>query len=221
MIARTFSVFPAFSFSQPRSQASTIGLDSRAGLNVYVYSTGQNGSTVEIAPHPVWTPDHPVNPGDSSDNSAIWISYADTGYQGAHFQPYMGDSPVMRVWETFVSGAGLLTLKVWADDTATVGLDGVVLSNGAFTPAERVGPYTGFRDVTYGLISTPILAGTHTLTLDVFQVGTAADITFNPFGVLFTGAAPGPADAAPEPASLALIGGGLLGLAAWRRWSRR
>lgn len=103
----------------------------------------------------------------------------------------MGNSAVMRVWQTFVSGAGLLTLKVWADDTAAVALDGVVLSAGAFTPLERTGQYTGFRELTYGQISTPILAGTHTLTLDVFQVGTA---TNDPFGILFTGTAPSPAD---------------------------
>jgi hypothetical protein len=220
MIARRFSLFCGVFFLATAVQAGTIYLDSAAGLNVYVYATHQNGSTVAVAPHPAWRADHPVNPGDPADNSAVWISYADTGYQGADFQPYMGDSPVMRVWQTFVSGTGLLTLKVWADDTAAVALDGVLLTAGAFTPVERTGQYTGFRDLTYGLISTPILAGTHTLTLDVFQVGTATNTTLNPFGVLFTGTAPGPTDAAPEPASLALIGCGLVGLAAWRRWSR-
>lgn len=194
MIARIFGVFCGVFFLATAVQAGTIDLDSTAGLNVYVYPTGQNGSTVAVAPHPVWKPDHPVNPGDPADHSAVWISYADTGYQGANFQPYMSNSAVMRVWQTFVSGAGLLTLKVWADDTAAVALDGVVLSAGAFTPLERTGQYTGFRELTYGQISTPILAGTHTLTLDVFQVGTATNTTLNPFGVLFTGTAPGPAD---------------------------
>ncbi|HZT38944.1 MAG TPA: PEP-CTERM sorting domain-containing protein [Bryobacteraceae bacterium] len=217
MIARTLTALWGSLLFAAAARAGTIYFDSMAGLNVYVYATGSSGTTVAITPHPLWKPDHPVNPGDPADHSAVWISYADTGYQGANFQPYMGASPVMRIGQTFISGAGLLTLYVWADDTAIVTLDGSIIGSGAFTPAERSGQYIGFRDQTFGIISTPISAGAHTLTFDVFQVGTATNTTLNPFGILFTGTAPGPADPAPEPASLALIGGGLIGLAAWRR----
>src|SRR5450759_1121239 len=49
--------------------------------------------TVATTPHYAWQANNPVNPGNSTDNSAVWISYADTGYGGTQFQPTMGTPP--------------------------------------------------------------------------------------------------------------------------------
>ena len=85
-------------------------LNSRAGLDVCLYdSTGVTctpaASTVETPAHPLWQQNGPTNPG-ASDNSAVWISYANTGYGGSVFQPYKGTIPVFRVTETFNASEG-------------------------------------------------------------------------------------------------------------------
>jgi hypothetical protein len=223
MSARRFACLFGILAAAATATATTITLDSKSGLNVYVYGSENWTNTVAITAHPVWMPNNPTNPGDPTDNSAVWISYADTGYQGSNFQPYLGTTPVMKITQTFSSGAGMFTFQIWADDAATVSLDGTVLLTAMFTPDQRQGQFGGFKPDSFGLISTPILDGTHTLTIEAFQVGTALDTTLNPFGVLFTGTVPAdpPMQSNPEPASLALIGTGLLAFAGWRRWSRR
>ena len=110
------------------ADADLLYLDSRPGL-----STDLGPATVAVSPHPVWQPDNPANPGDASDHSAVWISFADTGYGGSVLQPYHGTTPVVSVFDTFLSDSGTLKLDVWADDTADVLLDG-----SQTPPAERV-----------------------------------------------------------------------------------
>src|SRR5215467_950163 len=140
MFARRFAcLFSMLATAAATISATTITLDSTSGLNVYVYGSQNWTTTVTIAPHPSWMANDPTNPGDPTDNSAVWISYADTGYQGSYYQVHTGTSPAMRVSQTFTSGAGLLTLKFWAEDTATVMLDGAVVMQGSFTDAERFG----------------------------------------------------------------------------------
>jgi hypothetical protein len=224
MSARRFAWLFGFLAAAATATATTITLDSKSGLNVYVYGSENWTNTVAIAAHPAWMPNNPTNPGDPTDNSAVWISYADTGYQGSNFQPYEGTTPVMNIVQTFSAGAGLFTFKIWADDAVTVTLDGNVLLNAMFTPDQRQGQFGGFKPDSFGLISTPILDGTHTLSINAFQVGTGPNTTNNPFGVLFTGVYPEdppPMQNNPEPASLALIGTGLVGFAVWRRRSQR
>lgn len=200
--------------------AAPVLIDSQAGLPV----TPNSGSgTVAIALHQAWQTNNPVNPGDPGDNAAVWISWAQTGYGGSVFQaPWDPNNPApqMIVSHTFVSGAGMLNLNVWADDTAGVFLDGTELwppktDTNSTCSGFPVGCVPG--DVKN--IISPIAAGSHTLEFKVYQTGTGTNTLENPFGLLYTGAAP----AVPEPATTALIGAGLvfLGVAGRRFRARR
>ena len=191
--------------------ADLLYLDSRAGL-----STGLGTATVAVSPHPAWQPDNPANPGDATDHSAVWISFADTGYGGSVLQPYHGTIPVVSVFDTFLSDSGTLKLHVWADDTADVLLDGSYLIHAVFTQNTCSGQAIGCRPEDVGNIVTPLSAGSHTLEFVMYQVGKGTNTTSNPFGLLYTGTAPGlgtardfpPQDAVvvPEPASCLLFG---------------
>jgi hypothetical protein len=122
----------------------------------------------------------------------------------------------MSVFYDFSSlAAGSLNLSVWADDTASVFLDGAEIAHGSFTQnvcaAEPIGCVPGLE----GKINLALAAGDHTLEFQVFQVGSSG----SPFGLMFTGAAtwggginPNNPNPTPEPGTLAL--GGLALLAA-------
>jgi hypothetical protein len=181
------------------AHADLLYLDSRSGL-----PTGLGPVTVAISPHPAWQPDNPANPGDASDHSAVWISFADTGYSGSVLQPYQGTTPVVSVFDTFLSDSGTLKLDVWADDTADVLLDGSYLIHAVFTQSTCSGQAIGCRPQDVGKIVTPLSAGSHTLEFVLYQVGKGTDTTTNPFGLLYSGTAP--AAPVPEPASCLLFG---------------
>lgn len=199
------------------ASASSITLDSRQGL----FTSLVGVTTVAIVPHSAWEPDSPINPGNSTDHAAVWISYADTGYGGTHFQPTMGTTPVVTVFDTFQSGAGFLTLNIWADDTATVRLDGSLLIPAVFTQSTCSGQAIGCRPQDGGSITTSLSAGQHLLSFELYQVGTGTDTFSNPFGLLYTGTAPTPDSSldaeAPEPGTWVLFACGLSGLV----WARR
>jgi hypothetical protein len=191
------------------ASASTIVLDSHAGLQ-----TSKGVTTVAITPQqPAWQPNHPVNPGDPTDTSAIWISYAETGWGDPVFVAYGGQTPVFSVYDSFVSGEGRLLLKVWADDSAGVFLDGVLIKAPLFTQSTCSGAPIGCRPQDAGVFDLPIQAGPHTLTFDVYQTGTGTNTTSNPLGLLFTGTAPEGIQPTPEPVSFLLIGSGLIATA--------
>jgi hypothetical protein len=193
------------------AQAGTIYIDSVPGLPT---SLPGYPTTVAITPHPQWQPNNPINPGDNLDDSAVWISYAPTGYGDSHFQPYQGTVPVVSIYSSFISGAGFLDLKVWADDTADVKLDGNYLKTAVFTQSTCSGQPIGCRPQDFELFTVPLTAGSHTLEFVLYQVGTGADTTNNPMGLLFTGTAP---SEVPEPGVLSLVGLGLVGVGLMRR----
>ncbi len=199
------------------AQAGTILLNSAAGL---AYSNldssgqyngiGPAGFTVTIGVHPLWQQN---NPGGSG---AVWISYADTGYGGSHFQPYMGSTRVVTITDTFTAtDSNALNLMVWADDSAGVYVDGVqvfapVVTQGSACSGQVIGCLPGQDGV---LSNYHLAAGTHTISFDLYQTGTAKDPSSNPMGLLFTGS-----DVTlPEPAVLLLVGAGLVGIGLLRR----
>jgi hypothetical protein len=119
----------------------------------------------------------------------------------------------MELNYNFSSAAGMLNLSVWSDDTADVLLDGGSLMAAVFTQSTCSGQPIGCRPEDAGVISKAIGAGPHVLTFRSYQVGTGGDTTSNPFGLMFSGTAP----AVPEPATLGMMGAGLIGLAVFGR----
>ena len=116
---------------------------------------------------------------------------------------------------------------MWADDTADVLLDGSYLIHAVFTQNTCSGQAIGCRPKDVGKIVTPLSAGSHTLEFVLYQVGMGTNTTTNPFGLLYTGTAPGFESArdfstqetvvVPEPASCLLFGTAMCFL----RWTRR
>ena len=188
------------------AQAGTIAIDSGAGL-----ANNRTPETVAVLIHPAWAP----NIGD-----AVWISYAATGWKDAVFQPYIGLVPAMSVYHQFTSPEADLLLKVWADNTAEVFLDGISLMAPTFTEdVACTGQPIGCRPQDFGLITASLGAGAHTLRFDVYQFAGAPNSTGNPFGLLYSGVAAWEDQPVhtPEPGTFGLIGAAMVVAGVWRR----
>ena len=160
-----------------------------------------------ISPASTWQQN---NPGGSD---ALWISYADTGRPGTVTAPA---GHVATFSESFSTGAGsILYLEVWADNTAEVSIDSVTVFSANFS-SDAVcasGPI-GCEPGEQGIINYTFLdSGAHTLSIDVYQGGSAETPPGNPFGLLYTGTL----TAVPIPPALWLFGSGLLGLVGMAR----
>ena len=106
----------------------------------------------------------------------------------------------------------MLSLTVWADDTAAVFLDGNPILSPNFSQGTTNCAPTGFvtcigSGSTY---SSAISSGTHTLEFDVYQTGG------NTYGLLYDGLVTG-TSSTPEPATYGSLAAGLIALFALRR----
>ena len=183
------------------ASADVIILDSRAGVSFTC--TGDPlcpaaGTTVVITKHTAW-----ANPFGTSS----WVSYDATG--GGGLSPANGT--IMTVKDSFTSPVSHITLSVMADDTTGVNISGGLFSylpalGGGNTYATCSDFVIGCRLPTAGVFSLIVTPGkAYTIDFDTQQVAGSA------FGLDYE------IVATPEPASLALLGSGLLGLAAMAR----
>ncbi|MGD2053137.1 MAG: PEP-CTERM sorting domain-containing protein [Gammaproteobacteria bacterium] len=194
-------------------QALAIPVISGDGTETCVSGTPLGGASCAITlidDHNLWKQN-----GDVDLNGAVWISYANTGVGGDTLAPLAGTTTIFTVIETFEANVGdMLNLDVWADDTAGVSIDSISLFSPNFTQNICANGSIGCEPDEFGNISyTFNTSGTHSLSFDVYQVGTGTNPDVNPFGLLYSGTL----TTVPEPSVLALLGLGLFGLGLARR----
>ena len=200
------------------SQAGAIPVISGDGTETCVSGDPLGGASVECAitlidDHNLWKQN-----GDADLDGAMWISYANTGVGGDTLAPLAGTTTIFTVIETFEANVGdMLNLNVWADDTAGVFIDGISLFSPNFTQNICANGSIGCEPDEFGNFSyTFNTSGTHSLSFEVYQVGTGTNPDVNPFGLLYSGTL----TSVPEPSVLALLGLGLLGIGLIRRKTR-
>jgi hypothetical protein len=199
-------------------QALAIPIISGDGTETCVSGTPLGGVSVAcdislIDDHNLWKQN-----GDADLNGAAWISYANTGVGGDTLAPLAGETSVFTVIETFEANIGdMLYLDIWADDTAGVLIDGITLFSPNFSQNICADGSIGCEPDEFGTVSyTFASSGIHSLSFDVYQVGTGTNPDVNPFGLLYSGTL----TSVPEPSVLVLLGLGLLGIGLTRRKTR-
>lgn len=110
----------------------------------------------------------------------------------------------------------MLSLTVWADDTAAVFLDGQSILSPNYSQSTTNCAPGGSVTCTDGgsTYSSGITSGTHTLEFDVYQTGGWT------YGLMYDGTVTSPSPV-PEPATYAPLAAGLIGIAAFRRIARK
>lgn len=183
-------------------------ITSNAGDDCKDLTGGVSYSCVAITPHAVWQPNDPLGEG------AEWISFTSSGVeQGAVYLTSSLDA-LMRVTEEVMVGPGgaILTLTVWADDTADVFVNSVNVFPANFTMDSACSgpdPIACEHDEG-GTIQMVLAEGLNTIEIEAYQLGGG------PFGVLYSGTL----KPVPEPAALGFLGLGLVGIGAARRRRR-
>ena len=187
-ILKTLALSGAFLFSAVSAQAGilplisgTTSFDCTLGASL----GGGSCTTEQVTPHPAWQP-VPLADG------AVWISYDDTGYGDSVLTPRNGSaenpdgtSVIMTLSKTFYIGAagGLINLKVWTDDTASVFLTGGAINQAAnFTQSTCANGPIGCQPNEAGNFQNIALGeGLYTLSISGYQVGDGTNTTTNPF----------------------------------------
>jgi hypothetical protein len=158
------------------------------------------GANVLIAPHPVW----------AVDPLAKWVSFENSGYGGIVEPNTDLNTPTSIFYQDIVlsEGTGVAgSIQVWADDTATVKLDGMVLfaSNPVLAMYCAVGPI-GCTQPNGGAIHFSAPGLVHRLEFDVYQRGGAT------FGLMYNGQAASTFSVVPERDTVSIVGIGLAAL---------
>ena len=188
------------------AHATVIFLDSSAAT-----TTNNSGRATENLTGTL----HPDSNWGLALTGSDWISYGSTGDHSdpGYFSPANGT--LVTFTTTFVLTGAIIaaTLKVMADDSTSVVLNGHTLetannARGSTCSNTSIGCLTSTEGIfTFSSLSPYLVDGSNTLSFGVLQVNGSS------FGLDFAGSVT-ERTATPEPAPLALIGGGLVVLAA-------
>jgi PEP-CTERM motif len=220
--------------------AAVLMIGSASASTIAIYSAGSTGPTFQVDPYQVEGNFNYLVPGDQpnyainplvvvpgsvwapAQGGASWISYTPgTGADGVVVPNYTDitgvggtGGPNAIFFDILTLPGGVsgynVTLNVYADDTTGVSLfdpsfNLLALPNftpGTYCAISAIGCISGVGD-TGGHFSMFLTPGTYTFAFPTYQVSGSG------YGLMFYGEAV----PTPEPASMALLGTGLIGIA--------